>query len=819
MRLQIWNNLAGVVARLPNARIVLGLLGLAIAAQAAIAQSGEPALEQRIAHAQQFTSDKLLAKVRNNGLAFRWIGRSDRFWFRKTLENGSSEYVVVDAATGRQQPLFDQTAMMAALGAAGAKGTPRVTNADLIGEGSSIRLSVAGPDSNCLWPSTPGRCRLPADTYICDIPVKACRALPESKAAILRSPDGTQAAYIKDYNLWVRDTQSGAERQLTTAGVENFAYGDPHDQGDSDNIYRRRYDEPKPLRGLMWSPDGRYILSIRSDLRTVPERHIITEYLPPEGVRPFVFTQREAIAADSKYPDAKVEVIDVAAGVVRASAADPQMFDDYTQLYMGLGEVWWSKDNENVSLIGFRRGAREARFMRIDLRTGRVSNLVTETADSWLLFNRNALTVSNVELLSSGNEAVWFSERDGWGHLYLYDTRTGRVKRQITKGAWTVSDLVHVDEAARQIYFTAAGREPDENVYYRHLYRVGLDGGAPQLLTPENADHSFGENLLFSGGSRQGGSMSPTGRYFIDSYSTIQQPDQVVIRRADGTKVADVISADISALLATGWRPPEPFRVKAADGKTDLYGVIFKPINFDPSKKYPIVEVMYPMTGSKFTPTAFWENFTRQGTLNAQAFAENGAVVVSLDGRGAGLRSLAFRNSFVGTNDFMGLEDHVAAIRNLAADKAYMDLNRVGATGHSNGGYGTLRGMLLFPDFYKVGVSGEGPADHILNGLEVSTERYLGVPDTPQMRDYYEQISNANDALAKRLNGKLLLIYGGADESVSIQEAFQTFMSLQKAGKVYDTLIMPDSPHYGGREPYGVMRTLHYFAEHLGGPQ
>lgn len=797
------------------------LLGLFPASPQAAAEpvGDDVQVDATIARAQQFTSDKLLARVRNNAIAFRWIGRSDRFWFRKSLDNGDSEFVVVDAVTGKQSPLFDRAAMVAALAKAGAPARPRIVEATLMREGAAIRLTVAKVGAGCLWPSTPERCRAPTDAYVCDLALGTCRATPAPAMAVLRSPDGRREAFVRDHNLWVRDAGGDNERQLTTTGIADFAYGDPHDQGDADNIARRRYGTPKPLRGLLWSPDGRYILSIRNDLREVPARHIITEYLPPEGMRPFVYMQREAIAADPRYPDATVETIEVASGTMRKVDADPQLFDDYTLLYLGLGEVWWSADNSAVSLIGFRRGAREARLMRIDMATGRSSTLVNETADSWLLFNRNALTISNVELLSSSNEAVWFSERDGWGHLYLYDTRTGRVKRQITRGAWTVSDLVHVDEATRQVYFTAVGREKGRNIYYRHLYRVGLDGGEPMLLTPEDADHSFGENILFAGGSRMGGSMSPTGRYFLDSYSTLAQPDQVVLRQAGGAKIADVIAGDISQLTVSGWRAPERFVVKAADGRTDLHGVIFKPRDFDPSKKYPIIEVMYPMTGTKFTPTSFWENFTRQGTLNAQAFAETGAIVVTLDGRGAGLRSLTFRNAFAGTNDFMGLEDHVAAIRNLGATRLYMDLNRVGATGHSNGGYGTLRGMLLFPDFYKVGVSGEGPADHILNGLEVSTERYLGVPDTPAMRDYYERISNANDDLAKRLKGRLLLIYGGADESVSIQEAFQIFAALQKTGKVYDTLIMPDSPHFGGREPYGVMRTMRYFMEHLGGPQ
>lgn len=797
-------------------------IGLALALQIGgrLSAAERPPLDsitQRVARAQQFTSANLLSKIANVGVSFRWIGTSDRFWFRKAGNDGRATFIVVDAASGRQELLFNDGAMRAALARAGASGTAPISVVDVVGDGRLVRIGVPKADAKCRWPEAPGRCTLPTDSFMCDLPVTTCHSIAEPDPRLILSPNRKQAAFVRNYNLWARDLTNGAERQLTTDVVAHFAYGETHIQLDDGRISRRRAGEPESLTGILWSPDGSHILTIRHDLRDVPDREIATEYLPPEGGRPIVHTGRVAIASDPEYPKATVEVIDVAKATRQVSNADPLAFGDYTALYYSSGLVWWSNDNTAAFIVGFRRGARDQRLIRIDVATGRATDTITETARTTIIANRNALTGPNVRPLASGNEAVWFSERDGWGHLYLYDLTTGQVKRQITKGPWRVVDLVRLDEPTRTVYFTAVGREPGQDPYFRHLYSVGLDGGEPKLLTPENADHNFGEDVVFSGGSRMGGSVSPSGRYFIDCYSTPSQPDKIVVRKTDGVTVANVLEADISSLLATGWRPPERFLVKAADGKTELYGVMYKPIAFDPAKKYPVIEITYPAPGFKFVPTAFWENFTLGTTLNEQALAELGTVVVALDGRGGGLRSRAFRETFYGSDDPTGVVDHVAAIRNLAVGRPYLDLDRIGVTGHSFGGYASLRAMLLYPDVFKVAVSGEGPADLSNSGLDLATERLFGVPTDPQTKSYYRRISN--NTLVSRLQGKLLLIYGGADEDVPLQNAFQMFAALQSANKLYDTLIMPDSPHYGGREPYGVMRTLRYFAENLGDPK
>lgn len=797
-------------------RMIRGGLLLGIGIAAGLGATGAHAQQQsdldaRVAHAQQFVSAKMAAKVRNSGLTFHWIGSSDRFWFRKAT-GGGSEFTVVDAGTGAQRPLFDGNAMTTALAASGmTPGTP-IRNVMVPPDGRSIVVMVPMPDATCRWPTSGPSCDVPTQSYRCDLPVTSCQAMPaRPEADILLSPDRKRAVFARDHNLWLRDMASGEERQLTTDGVEYFAYGKPHLHVDFQRVIRARARQPDPLFGIIWSPDGRYILSIRHDVREVPERLVATEYLPGDGGRPNVYSTRIAIASDPKYPDATVETIDVETGTVHHVDVDPQLFGDYTAIIYVLGAFSWSPDNRQVSFLASTRGSKEMHLLRIDMPTGRAEDLIAEQASS---LARNSNIVPAFHVLNSGREAIWYSDRDGWNHLYLYDLTTGRVKSQITKGDWTVTDLLHVDEATRTVYFTAAGKEDGRNPYYRHLYSVSMAGAGPKLLTPENADHEFSGNSMLA---LHGGKISPSSRYFIDSYSTVTQPDKVVVRAMDGRVTANVVEADISQLEASGWQPPEQFTVKAADDETDLYGIIIKPQNFDPSKKYPVIEITYPGPGSRFAPTTFRDNFQLSTTLNAYAFAETGAIVVTVEGRGGGMRSKAFRTAFEGKDDRFAAIDHVAAIRNVGVTRPYMDLDRVGVTGHSHGGYATLRAMMLYPEFFKVGVSGESPGDSLVSSLDIATERVFGIPDTPEILDYYRRTSV--ESVAHRLEGKLLVIFAGLDENVPFQSAFHVFKALQDANKVYDTLIMPDATHTGGREPYGVMRTIRYFAENLGGPE
>jgi len=766
------------------------------AQSAAVTQDAR--LDARVAHAQEFASNTLIKLLRNNNVIFRWIGTGDSFWFRKEADDGSASYVLVDAATGHQSPLFATDALTKAL-----SGTPDAASA-----GTMTVLSVVADGKSMVVKSVAGV------SYRCDLPVSACTALPPPTEAAVESPDGMKEAFVRDHNLWVRDLRSGAERQLTTEGIEHFAYGEGHNQSDFARIARRRAKLPDPLSGVIWSPDSHHIAAVRYDLRQTPERLIVTEYLPPEGGYPIPYTDRVAIGGDARYPDTALDIIDVERGTATRSDIDPQSFHDVAQYAVMNGGAYWPKDDLAVYFVTSRRGGNEARLVRVDLASGRATDQIVEKSRYQYNINPTMANRPNVWVSPSGKEAIWYSERSGYGHLYLYDLKTGKVRRQITSGDWVVADLLRVDPKSRTLYFVGVGREAGRNPYYRHLYRVGLDGGQPTLLTPENAEHAF-NNQSFT--ETAGGSISPDGTHVIDVYSTVRQPDKAVLRTIDGRVVAPIVEGDASRLIAKGWRPPEEFTVKADDGKTDLYGVMIKPINFDPKLKYPVIDVSYPGPFSRFNAVSFADTFLASSTLNGHAFAEAGAVVVGVEGRGGAYRSAAFRNAFQYTDDPLGGADHVAAVRNLAATRSYMDLDRVGATGHSNGGFSTLNAMLRYPDFYKVVVSGEGPGDWLLMQQETSTERILGVPTDPETLARYKRTSNVY--LADRLKGKLLLILAAEDENVPFFSGLQMIAALQKANKVFDTLIMPQSPHYGGRFPYGVMRTIRYFAENLGEPK
>jgi len=775
----------------------LSLIGGSTSAMA----SPAPDNAARLSKALPFTSGKLRKKIRNHMIKVNWTGTGDSFWFRHELAQGS-EYLLVDASTGKRRPAFDHQALATALG--------KATGETL--EGSNLSLT------SLEFSSDPRHLTVGIEDaqFRCDLEKVICARKTDRDQAggLVLSPDGKSAVFLRDHDLWLRMLASGQERQLTHDGIKDFAYGDTDAYIDEAKVATRRAGVPAPLLGVHWSPDGHYILALRQDLRTIPARLVLTEYLPPDRADPVMHIRHAAVPNDPQRADSAMTIIDVPAGTATPVKIDPQSMNDWALPYFTLGGfIRWDTAGD-AFIISANRGGTRYRLTQIATKTGMVRDVVTEEGRFSLRLNPYDYARPNVHVLKNGREAIWYSERDGWGHLYLYDVATGAVKRQLTKGPWVVADLVHIDEAHRQVYFTAPGREQGRNLYYRHLYRVGLDGGTPQLLTPEDADHEFDADHDFWEGPQSGSEFSPSGRYFVDSFSTATAPATFVIRAASGKMVAKLGEADDSALRATGWKPPEQFVTKAADGTTDLYGVIYKPRNFDPNKKYPVIEQTYPGPQGKFAPSTF------RGYLDymqPQATAELGFIVVYLDGRGTAYRSREFRDTFRGTDDPFGSADHAAALRNLGKTRPYLDLERVGITGQSFGGYGSLRAMLLHPDLYKACVSSVGPGEWIDFPGDTSNERFFGVPSqSKQARDYFDLISNVR--LAGQMKGSLLLIYGGIDEIVPMRSGFKLIDALVRANKQFDLLVVPDAPHHVGAEPYGVERIMRFFMDRLGGP-
>ena len=740
----------------------------------------------------------LAERVLNLDVTFKWIAGSDRFWFKRQTRSGD-EFVVVDSATGQQRPMFDTGAMRAALNAArpGTVGAAELPISELTFESSGSHLVVTTPSGH----------------FDCDAPVTRCteRAAPPGPDLVV-SPDGHSAVLRRGNDLWLRDLAKGQERRLTEDGEPDFGYGDFDGWPDMGKVIRRRGGVPSPLLGVIWSPDGRYVVALRQDLRPFPERLLVTEYVPPDGGFGQTHFQRFGTAGDPKRPDSRLVVIDTRSSAVHAVALDSQALNDYALEYLITGVVWWSKDGGSLFLLTANRGGTRYALNSVDLETGHTREILNETARFNVRLNPSDYARPNVHVSSKGDEIIWYSERNGYGHLYLYDAATGKLKRPLTRGNWVVFDLLRVDEVNRLAYFTAGPRNGAGNPYNSYLYRVSLDGGEPHLLTPEIANHEY-ENSFGAWGSASESRISPSSRYFIDSYSSTDQPPKVVVRKVSGELIGEVLTSDASALYATGWRPPERVVVKASDGVTDLYGVMFLPRNFDPSRKYPIIDYMYPGPQGRWAPLLFTDNIVGY-SRSAQAFADAGFIVVSVDGRGTADRSRAFRDAFLGSEDVFGASDHVAAIKNLAGQHPYMDLQRVGVMGHSFGGYGSLRAMLLYPDFFKVGVSGVGPGEWFHITQEVSVERMFGVPAvSPEVRAFYDVVSNTR--LASRLQGRVLLIYGGIDENVPLVNAFVVFDAFIKANKDIDMLIIPDSPHGAPTEPYAVRRSIQYFMDHL----
>jgi dipeptidyl aminopeptidase/acylaminoacyl peptidase len=444
----------------------------------------------------------------------------------------------------------------------------------------------------------------------------------------------------------------------------------------------------------------------------------------------------------------------------------------------------WYEGGERFSYLYVERGYGMVQLREVDASTGQVRALVEERGEPYVdMYNLMW------EIVGDGREVVWGSERSGWRHLYLYDGSSGRVKNRITQGSWVVQEIMHVDEESRQVYFLAGGREEGRDPYLSHVYRVGLDGRGLRLLTPEAAEHVV--------------SFSPTGEFFVDTYSRVDLAPVSVLRRSrDGEVVMELERADIERLVATGWKWPEPFTGKARDGVTDLYGIIWRPSNLDTTKTYPVVEYVYTGPHSFFVPKSF-----RAYRSHSQAIAELGFITVQVDGMGTNGRSREFNTfSYKNLGDG-GLPDRIGVIRQMAAEYPYMDVERVGIWGHSAGGYDATRAILTQPEFYKVAVSSAGNHDHRMDKA-VWVEQWMG----SEVGEHYVEQSNVTQA--PNLEGKLFLIHGELDNNVHPASTLQVVDALIEANKDFDLLIVPNRFH-GLPSPYVTRRRWDFFVQHL----
>lgn len=734
---------------------------------------------EQYARAERFLGYNTQALIDHGSVQPNWLA-GDRFWYRVMTAQGS-EFVLVDPARKTRTAAFDQARLAAALSAASGKSYAAAQlpfrSFTFSPDGKAVSFAAAG--KNWQYDLASGQVR--AD----DAPAASPGAAPNADNEIV-SPDGRQAAFIQDYNLWIRDTKTGQLTALTTDGAKDFGYA-------TDNAGWTTSERPI----LRWSPDSRKIATYQQDQRAASDMYLVTTNVG----KPTLKSWKYPLPGDQDIITIQRVILDVASRkVVRLQMApDPRrgsLSDDISSGGNGLDDVDWTPDAAQLAFVSTSRDHKREQVRVADAATGAVREVFSETVATQYESGQGAI---NWRYLPRSREFIWYSERDNWGHLYLYDAATGKLKHQITKGSFVVTQLLKVDEQRRQLYFLADGREAG-NPYFSHLYRIGLDGKHLTLLTPEAGNHQI--------------TLSPSGRYFLDSYSQPDRPAVTLLRTLDGQLVAPLEKTDISRLTATGWKAPTPITVKAQDGKTDLYGLLFTPTTLDPARKYPIINYIYP--GPQGGGVGSWSFASARG--DNQALAELGFVVVVIEGSCNPLRSKSFHDGCYGNMAENTLADQVAGMRELARRYPYIDSSRAGIWGHSGGGFAAAAALFRYPDFFKVGISESG--NHESRNYEDDWgERYIGLL-TPQADGTSNYDSQANAPFAKNLKGKLLLAHGLMDNNVPPYNTMLVVEALIKANKTFDLVVFPNAAHgYGAYSLYMTRRRWDYFVRNLAGAE
>ncbi len=612
------------------------------------------------------------------------------------------------------------------------------------------------------------------------------------------SPDGRLVVFIRRDNLWLRDGDSH-ESALTTDGQLDFGYA-------TDNVGWKH--TPHPV--VLWSPDSRRIATFQQDQRGVGEMYTLST----NPGHPQLKRWKYAMAGDPVIPTIQRVIIDVSTRrVIRLQMPpDPHRSSICYDVECGdgqLADAQWSADGSQLAFVSTSRDHKQAVLRIADADTGAVREVLREQAATYYEsdLSEARLGAVNWRFLPRSGEVLWYSTRSDWAHLYLYDLATGKEKHPITSGPWNVVQVVRVDENARIIYFLGVGRERGGTPYDVRLYRVDFDGKSLALLTPENGTHEV--------------ALDPSGRFFLDTYSTPRQPPTTLLRSTQGGLIMPLEEADVSGLIKRNWKPPQVLTVKARDGHTDLYGLMFTPSGLDPARKYPIVDYIYPgpQIGSVnlWTDKQQWHFAASRG--DAQALAELGFVVVQINGLGTELRSKHFHDAWYGDMADNTLPDQVAALHELAQRYPWIDASRVGIYGHSGGGYAAAAAMFRYPDLFKVGISESGNHDQT-GYTDDWGEKFQGLleRDAAGHSNYDTQ---ANQSAVDGLKGHLLLAHGTQDENVPTNLTLLLVDALIRANKDFDLILLPNQNHEytGAADRYMTRRRWDYFVKYLLGAQ
>lgn len=730
----------------------------------------ETVTEEDYKRAESFLGRYTNSLVINTASNFSWQ-TDGRLTFSQTV-SGGSEFMAADPSNRELTKAFNHEVLAETLsGMTGLNIDPirlPFSSFDFTDDGSAISFSVNGIN------------------FTCRINGEECNT-SENQTLYNRflesiSPDGSKAAFIKDYNLWIRDLETGNETQLTFDGEKDYGYA-------TNNAGWTKRDAPV----LLWSPDSKRIATFQQDARNVKNMNLVSTAIghgelqqwkyPLPGDEHIFMVKRVIINLHHDEPE--LVRLNMEPDYQRSTITDHIAARDGTLL-----DAEWSRDSESLAFVSVSRDHKEAHLQVADPNSGEVSSVLNERQDTFFESGINSISW---RYLKDTNEFIWWSQRDNWGHLYLYDLNSGNLKNRITSGSWNVREITHLDEQNRMIYFTGSVRE-DGDPYFQYLYKINFDGSGLTLLTPGVANHDVDLNV-------------ETGM-LVDTYSTPETPPVTVVRDLDGNQLMELAAADISGLEAHGWKAPTPFSVKARDGVTDLYGLMYTPTNLDENRSYPVLNYLYPGPQSGSVGSRSF----RASRSDKQAMAELGFIVVEVDAQGTPGRSKEFHDFYFGNMGDNGIPDQIAMIEQLADRHSFIDLNRVGIYGHSGGGFASTRAILDYPDFYHVAVSGAGNHDN-RNYADAWGEKWQGLlEETTEGTNYDNQ---SNPLIAENLKGKLLITHGTLDSNVPPYNTLIVVDALIRANKDFDMIMLPNRGHGYYSEPFMMRKRWDYFVKHL----
>jgi len=806
-------------------KLLLGaqFLSLTVAAQNktfTITENIQPRPKANYQLASRFSPNKLKKMVYSTTVDPHWLKLSNRFWYTFESPKGKFWYLV-DPASKSKKLMFDNAKLAADITLIvrdpfDAEHLP-LENLKFAADEKSISFEIKSTVDELKKDRKDKKAADSMQKKIFSFKYELANAKltevpnfskPKPKPSWGSvAPDSSAIIFSRNYNLyWMdkdnykkavknEDDSTIVEHQLTKDGVKFYSYGS---DGDGENNVENEKNNKK-RRGayVLWSPNSKYFVLDRTDSRKVKDLWVINSVTPG---RPTLETYKYQMPGEAEAPQDEILLFDFAAK--SSKKLNVAAFKDQSVSVWGKPSLNKDRDNEfrpsiwlgNDSRFYFSRTSRDLKRIDIgtvDIATGKVTPLIDERFNTYVEVNRPGL-------VNDGKELIHWSERDGWAHFYLFD-ENGKLKNQITKGAFHCESIVNIDEKKRILYFTANGREGKEDPYYLHLYSINFDGSNMKLLNAGGFDHLS--------------NMNDNNTFFVDNYSRVNTAPKATLYDGTGKKVMDLETTDLSLLMAAGYKFPEPFKVKADDGITDLYGVMYKPFDFDPNKKYPIIEYVYPGPQTEAVNKAFSKSMDRTERL-----AQFGYIVITVGNRGGNpSRSKWYHTYGYGNLRDYGLADKKTAIEQLAAKYSYIDESKVGITGHSGGGFMSTAAMLVYPDFFKAAVSNAGNHDNSIYNRWWS-EKHHGVKETISLKGdtSFKYSIDKNPDLAKNLKGHLLLMHGDVDNNVHPANSIRVANALMKAGKRFDFLIIPGQRHgFGDMTEYAFWKLADHFNKYL----